>query len=72
MTPEKFAQLKRECASYLTANAIKTNSVRGRTAIHTFWYGAMCALDDKTDVRVSILLLSGRHTDLVDFKPTKE
>lgn len=69
LTQQLLAQLKRDCARYLTANGMKPNSVRARTAIHTFWYATLCALQVPNDPYVTICLLSGRHGDLVDFTP---
>lgn len=63
-------RLRRSCASFLNTNGIKPNTQAGRKAIHSFWYGALVALDEPTNPWVTICLLSGRHDELVDF--TKE
>ena len=69
MTDDKFAQLKRDCAGFLTANGAKPKTKTGAKMVHTFWYGALCALDEPNNPGVCIRLLSGRHDELCDFNP---
>ena len=67
MTNDQFASLKRQCASFLTANGAKPQTKTGAKMVHTFWYGALCALDEPDNPSVCIRLLAGRHDELCDF-----
>lgn len=63
MTPELEA-LRTQCGAFLKANNIKPNTLVGRKIIHAFWYGALCANDDRQNPWVTMCLLSGRHEEL--------
>lgn len=67
MTNDKFASLKRQCAGFLTANGAKPQTKTGAKMVHTFWYGALCALEEPNNPGVCIRLLAGRHDELCDF-----
>jgi hypothetical protein len=70
MNSTTLARLKRQCGSFVATNNLNPKTKTGAKAIHAFWYGALCGLDDQTNAYVTICLLSGRHEDLCDY--TKE
>lgn len=67
MTPEQKDKLKQGCGRFLHINGLKPNTKSGAKAVHTFWYGALCALEDTQNAWVTISLLSGRFEDLVEM-----
>lgn len=67
MTNEQRAALKKTCGSFLKANDMKLGTKTAAKFIHSFWYGALAALDDTTNPWVTICLMSGRHDELVDM-----
>ncbi len=71
MTPEIAQRLKVACGSFLEGNGLKLPNKGACNAVHSFWYGALVALDEPTNAWVTICLLSGRHDELVTV-PAKE
>lgn len=67
LTREKRAELRKACANFLRTNGLKPTTVTGAKAVHTFWLGALTALNAQDDPFVTLCCLSGRHADLCDF-----
>lgn len=59
-------RLKNACYSFLETNKLKLPSKKAQSAVHSFWYGALIALDEPTNPWVTICLLSGRFEDLCE------
>ena len=66
MSTIEFDRLKKICGELIRTNGLKTTTVKGREAIHLFWYGVM-AQAKENPAFIGICLLSGRHEDLVDL-----
>lgn len=58
---------KKTCGSFLKANGIKPDSLKGRDLIHAYWYGVLVQADDMTNTSINIRLISGRQEDLVEM-----
>lgn len=68
MINKQFDELRRRCGAFLKANDLKPTTKTGAKLVHAFWYGALCALNDRDNAYVSVCLLSGRYSDLVSYE----
>ena len=64
MTPELQLKLQTACSAMLRANDLKLPGVRAQDAVHSFWLGALTALEGPSAPYVTICLLSGRYEGL--------
>lgn len=70
MKVEQRDRLKKACGELLTSLRLKPNSVQGKSAVFTFWAGALEAhriMEQPDDVAVLIYLSAGRLEDLVEM-----
>lgn len=66
-------RLRKACTTMLKANDYKLTSVKAQSAVHSFWHGALVALNEThPDAHVTICLLTARYEDLCDKPTTKE
>ena len=58
-------RLAKRCKDVLETNGLRVGTKTGNKMIHTFFLGALVALDLEGQPWVTICLLSGRHDDLL-------